>query len=152
MASLENVTSIEFDPDNEKLTIKHDGNTNGEDFATDANQGTHGQTLQAELKSNNTWTITINSGEVSGDFTELNTILMEGSVNKSDLKFNNLFGATKKPIMRFIGITDIRDGAYAGGGGGAPDWEFYFGQSEISIKTFDSGNDSMLTIRKKHLP
>ncbi len=136
MSALEKTSKITCLISTEKLNVIHDGNTtsfntaNGVYFRLDRND--------------NAWKLFIEEGKqvdrtnAPKGYTEINTLM-----TKSSIEFSDLDGPyDPDPILRFIGIEDIRDGITQ------PNWDYMLRKSYVSIKTIQGTN--RLSIRKAH--
>ena len=121
MSTLRGVTSVTYQSDN--VTIKHDGDPNGEDFSTSS-----GLTLKF-IKQTSSTDMEVTTGELStyGASFELDKNLI-------DIEFASVWEYYNGDWYRnllVVGENDIRDGLYAS------DNRFKIGmaQKKISIKT-----------------
>ncbi len=133
---LKNVTKITCRITSEELIVEHDGTSTSHDLSK-------GVYFNLDRKSN-AWELTIEENkevDVSdpSKCTELNTRMTD-----SNIQFSHLDGAyNPDPLLKFIGIEDIRDGAKSN------QWHYSFRKSKVSLKTNKS--QDVLVIRKAHL-
>ena len=134
MNTLNDVKEISCQVTTGKLIIKHKDNTAGESFDL-----ANGFIFRLDWKMAE-WKLDYTTGALSGLFTEIET-----QQSGTKIKFSKLYSAggnpSSDPLLKFIGIEDIRDGAFSN------EWPISFKKSNVRIQI----ENGRLSVQKANL-